>query len=173
MCSISSITSKGANMLTSEALLDIHERAHRNLKGYLEHCRILEEGAFDRPLSETSEATVRLQLHHAIGAEKYWIGVLEGRIDADDDAHLYPTIESLETYREETFELTQNHLRNASVEELNTPRPMKTWTGEEPVLHPGHVVMRTITHIYHHQGQVAAMFRVLGSPSPGFNYPIQ
>jgi uncharacterized damage-inducible protein DinB len=32
--------------------------------------------------------------------------------------------------------------------------------------------MRTITHIYHHQGQVAAMFRLLGSPSPGFNYPI-
>jgi hypothetical protein len=48
-------------MLTSEALLDIHERAHRNLKGYLEHCRTLEPGAFDRKLSETSEATVQLQ----------------------------------------------------------------------------------------------------------------
>jgi uncharacterized damage-inducible protein DinB len=124
-------------------------------------------------LSETSEATVRLQLHHAIGAEKYWIGVLEGSFDADDDAHLYPTIESLERYREETFAATEKYLRNASVEELNTARPVKTWTGEEPVLHPGHVVMRTITHIYHHQGQVAAMFRTLGSPSPGFNYPIQ
>ena len=49
---------------------------------------------------------------------------------------------------------------------------MKTWHGDEPVLHPGHVVMRAITHLYHHQGQIATMFRMLGSPSPGFNYPI-
>lgn len=160
-------------MLTAEALLDIHERAHRNLKGYLEHCRTLELGAFDRKLSETSEATVRLQLHHAIGAERYWVGVLQGNIDANDDAHLYPTIESLEKYREDTFAATQDYLRRASIEELNTPRLMKTWTGDEHLLHPGHVILRTITHIYHHQGQVAAMFRTLGSPSPGFNYPIQ
>jgi hypothetical protein len=53
-------------MLTAEALLDIHERAHRNLKDYLEHCRTLDPGALDRKVSETSEATVLLQLHHVI-----------------------------------------------------------------------------------------------------------
>ena len=160
-------------MLTPEALLDVHERAHRNLKGYLIHCRTLDSGAIDREMPEFNGASVRLALHHAIGAEKYWIGILQGRIDADDDADLYPTIESLEQYREATFASTQQYLRTASEGELNTPRTMEIWTGEKHLLHPGHVVMRTMTHIYHHQGQVAAMFRLLGSPSPGFDYPIK
>lgn len=160
-------------MLTSEGLLDIHERAHRNLKDFVAHARTLDPEAFDRLMPDFGDGTVRLQIHHAIGAEKYWIGVLQGRIDADDDAHLYPTVDSLEAYREDTFAATQAYLRTASVEELNTPRPMKTWHGDEPMLYPGHVVMRTITHIYHHQGQLATMYRILGSPIPGFNYPIK
>ena len=159
-------------VLTSDGLLEIHERAHRNLKGYLAHCRTLDPGAFDREMLEFNGASVRLQLHHAIGAERYWIGVLQGGIDADDDAHLYPTIDSLEAYRGETFAATQAYLRSTSAEELNTPRAMTTYGGSQHVLLPGHVVLRTIAHIYHHQGQVAAMFRLLGSPSPGFDYPI-
>jgi len=159
-------------VLTSDALREVHERAHRNLKGYLDHCRTLDPEAFDREMSEFNGASVRLQLHHAIGAEKYWIGVLQDRIDADDDAHLYATIESLEMYREETCAATQEYLRSASPEELNTPRAMTTYGGSQHVLHPGHIVIRTITHIYRHQGQVASMFRLLGSPSPGFDYPI-
>jgi len=160
-------------VLTSEGLLEVHERAHRNLKGYVAHCRTLDPGAFDREMPEFNGASVRLQLHHVIGAERYWMGVLHGRIDAEDNADLYPTIESLEAYREETFTATQKYLGNASVEELNTPRLMTTWRGDEHMLCPGHVVMRTVTHIYHHQGQVASMFRLLGSPSPGFDYPIE
>lgn len=159
-------------MLTREALVDIHERAHRNLEGYFAHCRALDCQAVDRKIPEFNGASVRLQLHHAIGAERFWIGVLQGRVDADDDAHLYPTIESLAEYREATFAATQEYLRNAATEELNTPRPMMTRADEAHVLHPGHVVMRTITHIYHHQGQIASMLRLLGNPSPGFDYPI-
>ena len=158
--------------MTSEALRAVHERAHRNLKAYLDHCGTLDSGAFDREMSEFNGASVRLQLHHVIGAERYLIGMLQGRIDADDDAHLYPTIASLETYREETFAATQDYLRSVSDEELNTPRAVTTYGGARHVLHPAHIVMRAITHIYHHQGQVATAFRLLGSPSPGFDYPI-
>jgi len=164
-------------VLTSEGLLEVHERTHRNLESYLAHARTLDPGVIDREMPEFNGASVRLQLHHVIGTEKYWIGVLHGRIDADEDAHLYPTIESLEAYREATSAATEEYLRSASVEELNTARPMTTWRGEELMLYPGHVVMRTITHIYHHQGQVASMFRILGSPIPrtpeDFDYPIK
>lgn len=160
-------------VLTSEGLIDIHERTHRNLKDFLSHARTLESAAFNRVMPGFGDGSVRLQFHHAIGAEKYWIGVLQGIITAEEDAHLYPTVASLERYREGTFDATQAYLRSASVEELNTPRPMKTWHGDEPWLYPGHVVVRTITHIYHHQGQLAAMLRILGSPIPGFNYPIR
>ena len=159
-------------MHTPEALLDLHERAHRNLTALLVHCRDLGGEAINRELAGFGYPTVRLQLHHAIGAEKYWIGVLQGRIDADDDSPDYPTIESLEIYRQYVFAATQDYLRGASVQELSSARPMMTWGNRERVLIPAQVFMRTLTHLYHHQGQITAMCRLLGKPCAGLDYPI-
>lgn len=116
--------------------------------------------------------TVRLQLHHIIGAQKYWLGVIQGRIDADDDDPLYPTIESLEEYRRQIFDLTGQYLRGASEEELNSPRTMMTWQKVERILTPAHLILRTQMHIYHHQGQILAICRQLGKPASGLDFPI-
>jgi len=159
-------------MHTPEALLDLHERAHRNLSALLAHCRELGGEGIDREFAGFGYPTVRLQLHHAIGAEKYWIGVLQGRIDADDDSPDYPTVEALEVYRENVFMATEAYLRGASVEELNTARSMMTWGNREQVIVPAHVLVRTLTHLYQHQGQIAAMCRLLGKPPTGLDYPI-
>lgn len=155
------------------ALLDLHERAHRSLTALVSHCRELSVEDINRELPGFGYPTVRLQLHHEIGAEKYWVGVLQGRIDAEEDAPDYPTIESLEAYREQVFAATEAYLRAASQEELNTTRPMMTWGNREQLLVPAQVVLRTITHLYHHQGQIAAMCRILGKPSSGWDYPIK
>ena len=72
-------------MLTGEALLSVHRRAHRNLADLLAHCRTLPVGEPDRPLEGFGYPSVRLQLHHAIGAEEYWVGVLNGVILVDED----------------------------------------------------------------------------------------
>jgi uncharacterized damage-inducible protein DinB len=159
-------------MHNAEALLDLHERAHRNLTALLAHCRGLKAEELNREWTGFGYPSVRLQLHHGIGAEKYWIGVLEGRIDADDDSPDYPTVESLEAFREQVFAATEACLRASSVEELNNARPMRTWGNRERVLVPAHVVLRTVTHLYHHQGQIVAMCRLLGKPCPGLDYPI-
>jgi uncharacterized damage-inducible protein DinB len=160
-------------MYTNDMLLDVHERAHRGFTKLLEHCRELSEDELNRELNGFGYPTVRLQLHHLIGAEKYWTGVLEGRIDADEDDPKYPTIASLEAFREEVFALTECYLRSASPEELNTARKMMTWGNNEKMLTPVHVFMRTQMHIFHHQGQVLAMCRIMGKPANGFDYPIE
>ena len=159
-------------MFTNAALREIHERTHHSLRKLLDHCRTLDGDALDRELEHFAYPTVRLQLHHALGAEKYWTGVLEGRIDADEDDPKYPTIASLEAYREEVHSITKRYLRTASPEELNTPRKMTTWGNNEKVLTPTHVFLRTQMHIFHHQGQVLAMCRLMGKPANGFDYPI-
>lgn len=159
-------------MHTPEGLLDIHDRAHRSLIALLAHCRELSGEEMNREVTGFGYATVRLQLHHAIGAEKYWIGVLQGRGDADDDSPDYPTTSSLEVYRERVHAATMAYLRTAAVGELNTARPMMTWGNKEKVLTPAHVVMRTVTHLYHHQGQIVAMCRLLGKPCTGLDYPL-
>ena len=76
-------------------------------------------------------------------------------------------------YRDAVRRTTEQYLRAASTEELITARPMITWGDVEKVLIPAHVVIRTLTHLYHHQGQVAAMCRLLRNPiDPGMDYPI-
>lgn len=160
-------------MYTSESLLDLHERAHQNLIDLLAHCHAFTVQDINREIPGFGYPTIRLQVHHGIGAEKYWMGVLQGRIDAEDDAPDYPSIQSLAAYREQVSAVTCEYLRGASSDELNTARPMMTWGNREQVLRPAHVVLRTITHLYHHQGQIAGMCRILGRPSSGWDFPIQ
>lgn len=159
-------------MYTAAALLDLHERAHRNFSALLRHCGALPAAELDRKLDGFGYPSIRLQIHHVIGAEEYWVGVLHGRVEADDNDAAYPTIESLEAYRQRVAGVTSRYLEDASPEELNTARPMMTWGNREQVLAPARVILRVTTHIYHHQGQVAAMCRLLGHPVEGINFPI-
>jgi len=159
-------------MHTAEALLDFHERAHSSLQRLLAHCRQLSAEELDREVAGFGYPSVRLQLHHVLGGEEYWIGVLEGRILVDDNDSDYPTVESLEAYRRQVFAATEKYLRAASVEELNTARRMMTWGNKERLLIPAHVFLRPLTHIYHHQGQIVAMCRLLGKPAAAMDYPI-
>lgn len=159
-------------MYTAEALLDLHERAHRSLQKLMAHCGELSAEELDRNLSGFGYPSVRLQIHHQIGAEEYWIKVLQGRVEVDDNEAEYPHIESLETYRQEVFAATEAYLRAASAEELNTARRMMTWGNKEQLLTPALVFMRTMTHIYQHQGQILAMCRLLGKPASRMDFPI-
>ena len=159
-------------MYTADALLDPHERAHRSLITLLAHCDQFNAEEFDRELEGFGYPSLRLQLHHEIGAEQYWIGVLQGRVEADDNSADYRTAASLEIYRRQVFAATDAYLRTASTDELNTARKMMTWGDREQVLIPAQVFMRTMTHLFHHQGQITAMCRLLGQPIDGLDYPI-
>lgn len=160
-------------MYASEALLDFHRRAHRSLIKLINHCRQFSDSEINREIDGFGYPSIRLQIHHVIGAEKYWLGVIEGRMDIDDDDTDFPSIESLERYRRNIVEIAEKYLANVSDSELNMARPMVTWGGKERLLVPAHVVIRTQTHIYHHQGQVAAMCRLLGKPIPaGMDFPM-
>jgi uncharacterized damage-inducible protein DinB len=158
---------------TSDSLLDFQARAHRSLAKLLDHCRQFSLDEINREIDGFGYPTIRLQLHHVIGAEKYWIGVIKGRIDIDDDDLKYPTIESLEYFRREVFGHTDEYLRTSSNDELNKARPMITWGGKERILIPALVFFRTQTHIYHHLGQVSAICRLLDKPIPtGMDFPL-
>jgi len=159
-------------MFTAEGLLEIHKRTHKNLKDLLVHCQQLSEQELTKELDGFGYPTVLLQLHHEIGAEKYWVGVLQGRIDVDENISDYPTAKSLETYRQEIFSNTEAYLNSASEDELNTNRKMMTWGNNEKMLMPAHVFLRTQMHYYHHQGQILAMCRLFGKPANGFDFPI-
>lgn len=148
-----------------EFLLDLHERCHRSLRHYLDHCRAVD---LDRELDGFGYATVREQLHHCIGAEKYWVSVLRGAMDASEDP---VDAADLDRFHERVYAASRGYLREES--EFSTPRSMIVWGGHEKSLVPIHVILRTQTHLFHHMGQIAAMCRLLGHPIPeGMDFPI-
>ena len=160
-------------MYTCEALLDVSMRSQRSLAQLIAHCQCLSEEELSREIEGFGYPTIQLQLHHVISAQRYWIGVLEGRIDIDEDEEDYRTATALEKFRQEIQELTEKHVRGSSVEVLNTARMMMTWGHHEKLLTPAHVVLRTLMHIYQHQGQIAAMCRLLEKPiPPGLDFPL-
>ena len=160
-------------MYTAEALADIHERSHRSLAKLIVHCGSLDAPAIDRALDGFGYATIRLQLHHVIGAERYWVGVLHGRVDAEEDDAKFPDVAALEAFRARVAAATRAYLAGASPAELNTSRRMALWGGRAMDLLPARVILRTQTHIYQHTGQVSAMCRLLGRPVDRMEFPLE
>ena len=158
-------------MYTTGALLDLHARSHQALKKLVEHCRELSPEELNREMPGFAYPSVRLQLHHMIGAEEYWVSVLNGKIHIEEDEG-FATAESLEQYRQKVSATTETYLRAASEEELNTPRAMMTWGDVEKTLVPARVFLRTQTHLFSHSGQVMAMCKLIGKPGAGMDFPI-
>jgi uncharacterized damage-inducible protein DinB len=159
-------------MYTSTALLDMHERGHRSLSKVLAHCRQFTQEEIDRELPGFEEGTLRLRLHHIVGCEDYWIGVLRGTVLEDDRPGDYPDIAAIEAYRALVYSETEEYLASATNDELNTRRTMTVWKDTQRELVPAHVFLRTLTHIYHHLGQALVMCRVLGRPLDGADFPL-
>lgn len=154
-------------------LLEIHRRTHASLRKLLEHCAGFSAEELRRDLAGFGYGNLLAQLHHLMGAEQYWIGVLQGLLLVDEDPADGASIEALSGFRNRVAEGTREHLRNQSDTDLRTPRTVTLWGGRQAEVVPMHVVLRTQTHIFQHQGQVAAMCRLLGRPIPaGLDYPL-
>ena len=67
-------------MHTSAGLRDLHDRTHRSLQKLLDHCAGFTDEELRREMAGFGYPNILLQLHHMIGAEQYWIGVLEGKM---------------------------------------------------------------------------------------------
>ncbi len=156
-----------------EALRDLHARAHSNLKLLIEHCGGLDAETFDYRFEDLGGTRARGELHHILTAERYWIGVIQGRIDVAEDLDDHPDAPAMESLRAEICARTDAYLAKVDAATLNAPVKMMTWGDKERELAPAHIVLRVITHQYHHQGQIAAMCRRLGKPcGEELNYPI-
>lgn len=160
-------------MHTSTGLLDLHTRCHQSLVKLIDHCSEFSSDELARELDGFGYPCIRLQLHHVIGAEQYWVGVLRGLMLVDELEEDYANIDALRAFRERVAGITAEYLSSADENELNTPRKMTTWGNKEVELVPAHIILRTQVHIFDHKGQVAAMSRLLGRPVPaGLDFPL-
>ncbi len=160
-------------MFAPADLLELHRRTHLGLDRLLDHCAGFSQAELTRSLEGFGGSTVLLQLHHGVGAERYWIGVLEGKMLVDEIETDHASIGALRAFRDRVTAATRAYLRGASENELATAREVTTWGDRRVTVVPAHVLLRTQTHVFHHKGQVAAMCRILGRPVPqGMDYPV-
>jgi uncharacterized damage-inducible protein DinB len=161
-------------MYSAEALRDIHARGHESLRRLVAFCRTLTGEELRRPLAGFGMPTVLRQLEHTIGAEVYWQTVLTRGYTEEATLPPLPDLAAMEAFRGHTASTTQSYLTGATPAELNASREMISDPGQTRVLRPADVILRIVTHIYNHQGQVLAMCRAMGKPNDthDLDYPI-
>lgn len=161
-------------MYSATALLDVHGRAHESLRRLIELCGALDDEELRQPLNGFGFPTVLGQLQHTVGAEVYWQTVVIRGYDKEATIPDVSRLAAIEEYRQQTASTTHDYLSGASASELNTPRSMVSDPGETRVLRPADVILRVVTHIFSHQGQILAMCRTLGKPNTtiDLDYPV-
>lgn len=161
-------------MYNPETLLDIHARAHESLRRLIVFCSDLTGDELRRPLAGFGFPTVLAQLEHTIGAELYWQTVVMKGYTEEATLPDLRDIAAVEAFRRETASATRSYLDRASDAELNSPRVMISDPGQTRLLRPADVIMRVVTHIFNHQGQVLAMCRTIGKPNDthDLDYPV-
>lgn len=161
-------------MYTRAALLDVHARAHESLRRLIVFCGDLTEDELFRPLNGFGFPTILRQLEHTIGAEVYWQTVVSRGYTEEATLPPLRDVDAIEAFRQQTAAATRSYLERASEAELNSPRVMISDPGETRLLRPADVIMRIVTHIFNHQGQVLAMCRAMGKPNDeiDLDYPV-
>ena len=161
-------------MHNSESLLDIHGRAHESLRRLIAFCGTLTIDELQQPVPGFGFPTVLVQLEHTIGAEVYWQTVITRGYSEEAAMPPLADLAAIEAFRDQTAGVTRSYLERAAEAELNTPRQMISDPGETRLLRPADVIMRVVTHIFNHQGQVLAMCRSMGksNDSIDLDYPV-
>lgn len=153
--------------------MDIHARTHRSLLALLDHLDKLPEDAVRTAGEGFSYPTVIAQLYHVFGAERYWMQVLQGTIHTDDDEAQYDTLASLRVLEADVARATREFLASLSDADARSPRRVTQWNGVSVDITPAHVLLRTQTHAYQHQGEIATLLRQLGHPFPSrLDFPL-
>jgi uncharacterized damage-inducible protein DinB len=162
-------------MYNAETLLDIHARGHESFRRLIVFCGKLTADELRRPLSGFGFPTVLRQLEHTIGAEVYWQRVVTRGYSEEATLPDLGDVGDVERFRRETAAATRSYLERASEAELNSPRQMISDPGKTRVLRPADVIIRVVTHIFNHQGQVLAMCRTIGKPNDrrDLDYPLE
>lgn len=162
-------------MYTAQALIDIHGRAHESLRRLIAACAELTKGELQQRLPGFGFPTVMTQLEHTIGAEVYWQRVVTTGYTEEAELPPLPDLAAMEAFRVRTAAITRAYLEDATEAELNTPREMISDPGQMRLLRPADVILRIVTHVFHHQGQVLAMRRAMGKPNEvhDLDYPFE
>jgi uncharacterized damage-inducible protein DinB len=151
-------------MFTKDAILTLYHGTHECLDLVVHHAAILPPALFSHPVPGFGAGTVRDQLVHVLSVEAAWISALQHlpivRLSSDD----FPSAAALVPKKRQVMATTLSYIHNMDEAALNQLLPSypPEWNG--PHRSPAFIVAHVVTHAFHHKGQIATMFRMLGHP---------
>ncbi len=153
-------------MFTVEGMRKLHGWTHQSLGVVLDHLATLPEADYGKPLEGFGFPTVREQVIHLLNCEGFWVHTLEGEFYTDRDPKALRTVEDARQLERDTMRHTEAYLSTLTDEQLNHGQELRFRDGDRAVQAPAMVLHHMLTHAFHHKGQIVAMCRLLGRPSP-------
>ncbi len=160
-------------MFTKESLLRLHSWAHECLDLVYAHCGSMSDEELDRRLEGFGIPSILTQLAHMVEAERFWNFRLRNpscpqcEEPPEMDISTYKSLAELDTLRAEMRQQTIDYINSMTDEELNQESDMSWPDHNFSERHTAaFTLLRPITHIFHHKGQIVAMCRLLGHPAP-------
>jgi uncharacterized damage-inducible protein DinB len=154
-------------MFSKAGISELHTTTHERLDLLLQHVATVPDELRHKPVPGFGHPSVWKQLVHILTCEEGWVHDLQNKAFAgwheEEDC---PTMAALLAAKHRIREETRTYLESLTEEQLNTTlaqRPLD-WGGE--LRSPAFILLHVITHAFHHKGQVVAMLRILGYPSP-------
>jgi uncharacterized damage-inducible protein DinB len=153
-------------MFTKAGITELHAAMHQRLDLLLRHVATVPEELHHKPISGFGHSSVWKQLVHILTCEEGWVHDLQNEPFAGWCEEDCLTMAALQTAKARIREATRTYLLDLNEAQLNTTltqRPVD-WGGE--LRSPAFILLHVITHAFHHKGQVVAMLRMLGYPTP-------
>lgn len=152
-----------------ESVNDVYGWVRTTRKGLLDYCAGLPQEVFLAERDRLGWGSIRNTLVHTASCYTFWLGELALGMDPE---HLknteFPDAESVVgLYAQRVDPLVGEFVSRFGAEGLHRSMSLNVrWQREPFVTSPLWLLAHTITHEFHHKGQVVALGRLHGHPPP-------
>ena len=153
-------------MFTVEGVRKFHGWTHASLNLVLDHLSTIPTNDYVTELSGFGFRTLREQTIHIFNCEGAWIHILQGLRYVDRTPQECPLVADARLLQKEVSQATHGYLSTLTNQQLNADTELHFPDGDFAVRTPALVLHHVLTHAFHHKGQIVAMCRALGHPTP-------
>jgi uncharacterized damage-inducible protein DinB len=153
-------------VFTLDGVRKFHCWTHGSLNLVLDHLSTMPANDYVTELSGFGFRTLREQTIHIFNCEGFWIQTLQGLRHTDRTPQDCPLLADVRLLQKEISHATDTYLSSLTNQQLNADTELHFSDGDVAVRTPALILHHVLTHAFHHKGQIAAMCRALGHPTP-------
>jgi uncharacterized damage-inducible protein DinB len=153
-------------VFTIDGIRKFHGWTHASLSLVLDHLSTMPASDYVAEISGFGFRTLREQAIHIFNCEGFWLHTLQGLRYESRPVEKYPVLADVRRLQKEVSQSTHAYLSTLTDQQLNADTELHFSDGDVAVRTPALVLHHVLTHAFHHKGQIVAMCRALGHPTP-------